>query len=84
MDICNLQGLNRLRLVCKIFNNCININPKLFWFKHPIKFHRKIYPCRGCVFEREILPNFLIITIFHWSSGFNGLEIFPERIKRLR
>lgn len=37
---CDVNELNYCKLVCKSFYNYINLNPKLFWFKHPIKIRR--------------------------------------------
>lgn len=57
MITCNFKELHYCKLVCKYFYKNITLNPSLFWFKHPVRFYRSPYNCKGCIVDD-------IITIF--------------------
>lgn len=84
IKLCDFKDIIRLKSVCKSFYKCIFKNPKVFWFKHPIKFYTKFNNCKGCIIDNEILPNFgsknYIIQHIPIPCG---LEIHPEQIRIL-
>ena len=52
----NFEQLITSKYVSKSWNQCINNNPRLFWYNNPIKFYRNLFRC-GCV-EEEIIDIF--------------------------
>ena len=81
MELFDFRDIIRLKLVCKSFCICINNNPKIFWFKHPIRFYTNFNNCKGCIIENEILPNFRKknCIIKHIPIHY-GLEVHPKQV----
>lgn len=80
LELCDFPELIKSQFVCKSFYQCINQNPKLFWFKYPIKIYNHSYNCRGCVIK-DILCNFyrkdLVIEYERICPGF---EVFEDHM----